>query len=412
MGSFVQPESLTYRARWVVPVSQPTIENGFVRVVDGLIAEVGKQTSISESVQTKSGIRDLGDVALVPGLINSHAHLEFSDLRKPLGNPGIPFTDWIRLVVGSRTARSTPKSEAIRIGLRESFDSGTWVVGEIATSPLNIDDYEPLASSHLIQIFLEQLGRDEATFADKRKTLDAILRNPIGHTSPHAPYSTHPDLVKQICDQASAVGRTVAMHLAETEAEIELLENQSGPFVKLLQELGVWDPTTFNPRTTIFEFLTKLSAAPRALVIHGNYLTSKELDLIASNRGRMSVVYCPRTHDFFRHASYPLDRINERNIRVVVGTDSRASNPDLALWQELVVIAQKHPSVEWNAVLKMATLDAALALGIESQYGSIEVGKKAALSLVKNTGSSTNPIESWIFDANSRCVPVVLDHDG
>src|SRR5205823_10181172 len=112
------------------------------------------------------------------------------------------------------------------------------------------------------------------------------------------------------------------------------------------------------------DYLQTLATAHRALVIHGNYLAADEIQLLAAHRDCMSVVYCPRTHAYFGHEHYPLSQMLAAGVRVAVGTDSRASNPDLRLLAELRYIARHHPAIPRDVILRQGTLAGAEALGI------------------------------------------------
>ena len=121
----------------------------------------------------------------------------------------------------------------------------------------------------------------------------------------------------------------------------------------------------------------------------------------------MSVVFCPRTHRFFGHSKYPLEKLRKRNINVAVGTDSRASNPDLDLFEELKLIADSFPGIGIGQILKMGTFNGAKALGCERKLGSISIGKEAAFSFIESAASSTDAsLERWIFSPESICRPV------
>jgi cytosine/adenosine deaminase-related metal-dependent hydrolase len=130
------------------------------------------------------------------------------------------------------------------------------------------------------------------------------------------------------------------------------------------------------------EYLCLLSAAERVLVIHGNYLNRTELAFLAERAGRMSVVYCPRTHDYFRHAPYPLAEMLSRGVALALGTDSRASNPDLSLFEEMRFAARSHPAVSPKQILELGTIAGARALGIDGEAGSLTAGKRADLAIV------------------------------
>ena len=134
------------------------------------------------------------------------------------------------------------------------------------------------------------------------------------------------------------------MHLAESREELEWIHSNSGPFREILGEAGA-ARSREGQRSSILDYLELLAGASRALVVHGNYLTDEELDFIAARAATMAVVYCPRTHAFFGHQPYPLARMLEMGVPVALGTDSRASNPDLSVLAEMQFVAAHHPDV-------------------------------------------------------------------
>ena len=407
-----------YRAAWVCPVVEPPIKNGCVLVVDGRITAVEPYQEAMELPRLCRTI-DLGCVAIVPGLVNAHTHLEFSQLEQPLGQPGIKFTDWVRLVVGQRSdVDPSAKHQSIVAGIQESFQAGVWAVGDIATDPVGEESY--LAAEHETPVhttvFLEQLGRKAELLEQQRTQLDVhLLKNglvPESFTcgaSPHATYSVTWGLHDQICAAAKIHNSLVAMHVAETLAERQLCDSLTGDFVDLLQDFDAWDPKTFVPRRSIKGFLGRLSQAPRSLVVHGNYLDTDELDLVQRNKN-MSIVFCPRTHQFFQHTPYPLQAMLDRGINVAVGTDSRASNPDLNLFADLQLIAADFPKLSAMEVLKLGTVNGALALGKQDELGTLAVGKQAAISYVSNedynSPRTVAKVDQWLFDSKSSCQPV------
>ncbi len=409
--------SVVYRAKWVVPVASPPIEGGFVGINSGVI------TSVSNTRPIDCEVVDLadrfGDVALIPGLINAHTHLEFSDLDRPLGQTGIGFTDWVRKVVVHRMSGGSTESKAaaIRSGIAESQEAGVVAIGEIATIALGQEsapafDLEPynMERDHgpiELTLFLEMLGRDPAAVPARTGLAGEWLERNHGDSicaaiSPHAPYSIHDDLLSGVIDLASKHSAPVAMHLAETRDELQLLHELDGPFVQLLKDFGVWFPETHRRGSRILDYLQQLARAPRSLVIHGNYLSEEEQKFIADRQESMSVVYCPRTHVFFGHDRYPLNELTEQGINVAIGTDSRASNPDLNLMAELRFVRDEFPDLSARDVLSLGTIAGAKALGIESRLGSIEVGKRAAMNWCALEERTTHNVEEAILDRNAQ----------
>lgn len=376
-------ERFTVRARYLFPCDGAPLHNACLTVQDGRVAEVGPADS--------ANVVDLGQVAILPGLINPHTHLEFSKLCAPLGTPEMSFPDWIRrLIVWRNEQRTSGDSEtwrnvAIQAGIRESLVAGVTTLGEIATLPIEpTDRYADLSGT----AFLELLGlRDEAHDAliasAERFSVSCPSSYPnCAGLSPHAPYTVSPALLERIMLLSARQRLPVAMHLAETRDELELLQDGCGPLVELLRDLGAWQPGAIPLATRPLHYLESLATAHRSLVIHGNYLVPAEIEWMARHRDRMSIVYCPRTHAYFGHDRYPLSEMLAAGVRVAVGTDSRASNPDLSMLSELRFVARTHPDVPLDKILRMGTIAAATALGRNDDVGSLTVGKRADFVVV------------------------------
>ena len=159
----------------------------------------------------------------------------------------------------------------------------------------------------------------------------------------------------------------LAMHLAESREEIEFLRDGRGPFRELLESRGVWDPTARPRGARPLDELRMLSRAHRALVVHGNYLDDEEIDFLGRQRRQMAVVYCPRTHAWFGHARYPLEKLLAAGAIVALGTDSRASSPDLSLLAEMRHVAREFPAMSRATILELGTLGGARALGLDAR---------------------------------------------
>lgn len=386
------------RARWVVPVTSPPIENGLVTISAGKIERIEANAS---SVKDEL---DLGNNILLPGLVNSHCHLEFSDLKRPLGKPGIKFTDWIPLVVKERISNDPEfsKSAAIKMGIRESVDSGVAYIGEITTAPTDVNDYH-IDSIRTI-VFHELLGRNDNQRAEKLRQFDATRLEFESSSidfgiSPHAPYSVGPLLFEDILAQAQVHQLPLAMHLAESKEELELLANVDGPFAELLQRLNAWHPETYQAGKRPLDYLKALSNHPRSLIVHGNYLDEEEIDFVADSD--MSIAYCPRTHAYFDHDEYPLKDLLARKINVCLGTDSRASNPDLSLLGEMKEVKRCFPDLDGESIVRLATHSGAVALGIDNRCGAIEKGKDAALSVALTTVNNASDPFNAILKSGS-----------
>ncbi|MBN1853816.1 MAG: amidohydrolase family protein [Pirellulales bacterium] len=434
------------------------MDSGIVTIQGGWIIDVGNHPPPGIPV------RDVGDAILLPGFINAHTHLEFSDLDCPLGHQGMELAAWIRLVLDKRTCASRRLSTAISSGLDESIRSGVTTLAEIATrecmdpchsgmangphgtstpvalsgeswnfgcdqapeiaseAPMRSHPYPDRPEHHpAIHRFLEIIGfsraRAESAYGALRSRIARweksgsersgpgisdsegsssfhAPRNRIG-ISPHAPYTVSVHLLEQIVDLARRENLPIAMHLAESFEELQFLDSVDGPFRDLLLERSMWDPGSVLPRSRPLDYLIRLAKAPRAIIIHGNYLSDDELEFLAARRDHMAIIYCPRTHAYFAHPPYPLARSLERGVRVALGTDSRASNPDLSLLSEMRAAYQNHPKIAPESILRMGTLSGAEALGIGNLSGSIAPGKLANIVAVPFTDAT--PGDPFLF---------------
>jgi len=378
----------TLAARYVFPVTGDPVVDGRVVVDQDRIVAVGH-------VPEHGTLEDLGSAALLPGLINAHTHLELSGFTQPLGEPGVGLADWIRQLMAARG--TCDAASAVRRGLAESERRGVAALGEIAQPGWSAEPFR--ASDVQTTVFLELIGptlpRRDAALELAQQHL-AAWRPGCGWRaglSPHAPYTVRRDLFEAIVGLARVRGTPLAFHLAESREELELLRSGTGPLRAMLDERQAWEPGALQPGSRPLDYLKALAAAPHSLVIHGNYLDQEEIAFVGRNASRMAVVYCPRTHAWFGHAEYPLARLLAAGSLVALGTDSRASSPNLSLLEEMREAAWRHPTVPPEQFLRMATLNGARALGLDAELGTLEPGKRARFTVVPLPDRTGDPYE-------------------
>jgi len=388
------------KARWVLPVAGKPIPDGVVTLDGDRIVDVGPTPGPGVPVE------DLGSVALLPGLVNAHTHLDLSHLDQPLGEPGMGFVDWIRRVIEHRI-ESRPDRPVER-GVEESVRCGVTALGDVAqpAAPRAPYDAAPLEMT----VFLELIGLEPERITSALEA--ARVHVATGRQSsrwqpglsPHAPYSVHPRLLDAVISRMARERVPLAFHLAESREELDLLGSGAGPFRELLQDMGVWTPGTIRPGTRPLDYLARLARASRALVIHGNYLDDEEIALVAEHAERMAVVYCPRSHAYFGHDPYPLEKMLAAGVPMALGTDSRASSPDLDLLAEMRAAAAKHPGVPRETILRLGSLGGAAALGRDREIGTIEPGKLADLTAVSLRPGAEGDPHDLLFDAGGEVV--------
>jgi cytosine/adenosine deaminase-related metal-dependent hydrolase len=366
------PDTWAFTARWIIPVDSPPLEGGVVVVAGEIILDVVPRGKVRADV-------DLGNSAVLPGLVNAHTHLDLSGVSAPIPFTG-NFSDWLRGVIAFRRARSPCNIEAdIRKGLGESLARGVTLLGDVSATG---ESWNELRKSQVrAVVFREVLGltkeRAQPALASLREWVDG--HRPVDHchpgVSPHAPYSTRIDLYREAGQLARERGLPLMTHLAETQEEVELLAHRSGPLLTFLQDLGVWDEQGLVRDFT--EVIALSEPASRTLLVHANYL-----DPSRSLPPHATVVFCPRTHAHFRHRPHPLGELLSRGVRVALGTDSLASNPDLDVLAEARFLGRALPDIDPMLILRMITLWGAEALGWEGVTGSLSSGKSADVAVV------------------------------
>jgi cytosine/adenosine deaminase-related metal-dependent hydrolase len=357
----------TVSARWVFPVDRAPLERGTVTIEQDRIVAVDPRGR-------RTPDHDLGNVALLPGLVNAHTHLDLTGLRGKCP-PSPDFIDWLRAVVRHRRAQTPEQVQAdVRAGLAELLRFGTTLVGDIAAGGAS---WEALAGAALrAVVYYELVGLpDDRLFPGLRAAWSWLRTHPGSGTcrpawSPHAPYSVSRTLLAATRNQSRSSSLPLAIHLAETLEEKQLLETRSGPFVPLLQELDVWAPSQLAGD---WDDALRLTAGGSPVsYVHANYLPVG-VALPPSS----TIVFCPRTHAAFSHPPHRFPDLLERGIRVALGTDSLASNPDLDVLAETRFAHERYSQVSGEALLRMATLSGAEALGWDHDTGSLAAGKSA-----------------------------------
>jgi cytosine/adenosine deaminase-related metal-dependent hydrolase len=386
----------TLTARWVFPVEGPPLHHGTVTVRGDRIAAV-------EPRGCRTADLNLGNRAVLPGLVNAHTHLDLTGLRDRCP-PTSDIVAWLRQVIAHRRAASPTRLQAdIRAGLAESLRYGTTLLGDIASAGAS---WDVLAEAPLrAVVFHELLGlterRADEALIEVQQWLDshpgtATCRPGL---SPHAPYSVRASLFQSTALLACRHGLPVAIHVAESPEEFSLLTKHSGSFVPLLTDLGVWDPAGLI--ADWHTLLQTFAAVPHVAWIHANYLP----DPAAIHPG-MRIV-CPRTRAAFRFAGGPEDRLRWPESRSALGTDSLASNPDLDVLAEARFLSQQEPEVPGPLLLRMATLSGAEALGWQAETGSLTPGKSADLVAV-NLPQGETPDPHQLILGGSGSIEAVL----
>jgi cytosine/adenosine deaminase-related metal-dependent hydrolase len=392
---------ILYRAAWILPIVAPPVRGGWVLTGGGCImgcaafagqspagcgapratdagAEGGTGVIGSEAIETI----DLGDVAILPGLVNAHTHLELSWMRHQIP-PSDSMPAWASRLMSLRRARAADPVAPIADAIREARAAGTSLVGDVTNT---LAAYDVLADSGLAAaVFREILGfnvpNPEQVATDAQAQLETLMPLAWLRASvvPHAPYSVSPALFRAI---AGAAGdRPMSVHLGESSDEMQFLRDGTGAWRELLGRLGAWNDRWQPPACGPVEYLDRLGlVSGRLLAVHATQLDDGELARLAA--AGATVVTCPRSNRWTGAGTPPIDRFYASGVRIAIGTDSLASVEDLNLFRELAEVRRLGPGIPAARLLESATIRGAAALGFADDYGSIEPGKRAELIAV------------------------------
>jgi aminodeoxyfutalosine deaminase len=375
---------LALRARVVLPVSRPPIDNGAVLVSAGRIEAVGPWTEFS--VRCDAPVTDFGDAILLPGLVNAHCHLDYTDMAG-LVPATRSFTDWIKSITALKATWSyTEFAKSWVNGANMLLRHGATTVADIEAVPELLPDVWRATPLRVFS-FLEMTGvrsrrQPAAILAEAVRTVESL---PAGRgsagLSPHAPYSTTPELQRLSADTCRRRRWLLTTHAAESSEEFEVFRQRNmgdcgrhSP-IRQLHELGV--------------------LGERTLAVHVNCLGEGDEQLLSATQ--TSVVHCPQSRRFFNHPAFPFERLRRAGVNICLGTDSLASTraargqaAELNLFDEMRAFASDWPGVSAQEIVGMATRNGARALGLAGQAGELSPGAFADLIAVPFSGAAEN----------------------
>jgi cytosine/adenosine deaminase-related metal-dependent hydrolase len=330
-------------------------------------------------------------VAILPALVNAHTHLELSYMQGAVP-PSNSFAEWVMALMTLRRGFPDPGVPPIlaaaKVAIGRARASGTGLIGDVSNTLVTV----PLLreAGMPAHVFYELIGFNHADPPARVRDARAYITSTgaQGHgirvsLAPHAPYSVSPGLFAAIRADVDADPRGVtSVHLGESEAEVELLRDGTGPARVMLEKLGVWTDEWKIPGLSPTEYMAGLGfISPDSLVVHGVQFTSEDLTRVKA--GGATLVSCPRSNAYVGVGAPPLESFYAAEVPIAFGTDSLASCADLNMFTELAEARRIAPAVPARALLRSATLTGAQALRYGDEYGSIEAGKRAALIAVR-----------------------------
>jgi cytosine/adenosine deaminase-related metal-dependent hydrolase len=394
---------IRYRARYVLPITAPPIAHGVVAVDGDRIVYVGPASAAPPGDEV-----DLGDAALLPGLVNAHTHLELTAMRGFL--EGLDFRSWIlRLTSSKRAVLSRDMLlDAARFGIEEGLRRGITTFADTCDSGVAFDAMREYRVRGLMyqEVFGPDPSQCAASLAELRAKVERLrpLETPLVRVgvSPHAPYTVSDALFTAVGRYASEESLPIAIHIAESELEQDLVVRGAGAFADGLRARGIAVASRARSPIELLSSLEVLAARP--LLIH--CVRVDETDIATIARTRCAIAHCPASNAKLGHGIAPLAEFVDAGVVVGLGSDSVASNNRMDLLEEarLAALFQRarratFGEIDPAAALSLATLGGARALGLDREIGSLEVGKTADLAAfsLEFLAPTHDPVAAVVF---------------
>ena len=372
---------LRLAARWVVPVSSDPIEHGAVLIQDGRTVQVGPDAQVPAPSDAER--IDLGNAAILPGLVNTHTHLELTALRGLV--PGTLFPRWIAAIRRIKDLMTPAQFRAgARWGVLEHLAQGATAIGDTGSTGEAARAMNSLGARGVAyqEVFGPDPAQCDASLEGLRQALAVLDREAASDlvhigVSPHAPYTVSRQLAGAVASLARIQGRRVAMHVAESPEEVQFIDEGTGAFADHLRGRGIH--VNVHGVSPVHWALDTGLVQCRPLLIHCVHADRHDAEAIA--RCDASVAHCPWSNQVLGVGRANLALLREAGVRVGVGTDSVAAGNGFDLFHEARLAAMGAP-MSPRERLAMITSDAAAALGIDDA-GTIAPGAHADLIAVQ-----------------------------
>lgn len=329
---------------------------------------------------------------LCPGFINSHCHLELSHLKGNIPeHTGLP-----AFLTTVMEQRQPPGPEVLQQAIAHAGQAmqaeGIVAVGDICNTAATL--LYKLSSPLYWHSFVECMGFVDATAPQRLEhsaTVYAQFRsqNLPASLAPHAPYSVSATLFRLLAGMENNTPLTI--HNQECAAENELYRQKTGAFLEFYQHFGInTDKFEATGHSSLQSYLPYFKDAARLLLVH-NTFTSEEDIRFAKGPGIFWCL-CPNANAYIENRLPDVPAFIRNDSKLVLGTDSLASNHQLSIWSEIKTLQRNYPSIPLADILQWATLNGAEALGLEETLGSFEKGKHPGIVQIHDNNAKAYTI--------------------
>ena len=372
-------------ANYIITNTGKPIRNAYLEITD--------KGEILRIVESNGDLQEVNQLefyngVLVPGFVNTHAHLELSFLKDKIeANKGLPH--FIGTLREQRlSANEEEIQKAILLANEEMQREGIVLVGDISNSEDSVSVKK--SSSIHYKTFIEVFGLDKYKahdIFDKAKVIQTKFKAEglEASISPHAPYSVSEKLFELITEASYQENATISMHNQETESENEMFKSKTGELVELFQSFGInlntFYPTGYN---SLPSTLIQLPKCSKLNLVHNTFSTQEDIDKAKAYNPLIYWTLCPNANLYIENKLPDIELLQANQLKICVGTDSLASNTQLSILEELKTIQKHFPNIPFAELVKWSSYNGAEALDELNNYGSFEVNKRPGVLLIEN----------------------------
>ncbi len=371
-------------ANYIFPVNSKPLKNGIVEIND--YGEVTKIIDTGGKIKEIAGLEYYNGF-LVPGFINTHCHLELSHYRKKIAN-----NNGITGFITELTRIKNNFSEEQIIDNIEKADKlmqikGIVAVGDISNTTISFKQkYSSKIHYHtFVEIYNIDDNKASETFENGLKIVSEAKKHKQSVSlTPHSAYSVSKKLLELLKSHSNKPNYLVSIHNQESNSENELFVKGSGKLNDFLKTIDSGYTIVNKKQSSLMFLLEHLNANNKILLVHNTFTSEKDIEFAENFSNNIYYVLCPNSNLFIENKLPDINMFYNKKTKLTIGTDSLASNNTLSILEEIKTILKHTSGINFEEVLKWATINGAKALNIERKSGSFEKGKIPGINLIEN----------------------------
>lgn len=378
---FGHPMATIYFAKWILLPSFEVLPNAAVKVENGHIVSAGSRSRVARSGNDR--IVNLGDLFLLPGFINVHTHLEENALRDMPRAENETFASWTaKRATRLRSLPDAAIETAVKLASREMLSHGITTVADSSRRGISprVMCREPLRSVVFYESHPENADEEDAALSTISSRIGRGENCSGIGAGPYALFSMSPAAHASLAEFCRVNAYPWSCHVAESAEELQAFSDQTGDLFFHITRKKPW-PFGRVTRGSMDCALAQNLIPRKAICYHCNYVNGAELDRLAALGA--SVVLCFQYAAEAGHKPFPLDSARNRGVTLCAATESPSCERSMNLLDELFAARQKYPHVPAREMLRWITTNAASALGMSLQIGSLDPGKRADITGVR-----------------------------